>query len=727
MKGLKVFTTVLLFLVILVGCREESTVNSPESQDVSLVSYQNDNSGVVPNQYIVVLKKGANPSQVANAHGLKAYRTFNYALNGFAVTIPNENALEGLRKNPNVDYIEPDLRMHAFAQSVPTGVDRIEADNTSSTGSVDVDIAIIDTGIDPDHPDLNVYTGIHYWTLTTGPPNGRGPKVDNNYADDNGHGTHVAGTAAAIDNSTGVVGVAPGVRLWAVKVLDANGSGYLSDIINGIDYVTQHADEIEVANMSLGGTGQSSAFREAIQNSVASGVVYIVAAGNDSRDVFGADGVFNTSDDILPASYPEVAAISAFVDTDGQPGGNGPSSNYGNDDYFASFSNYSGSEASGNPVNSSGAAIDLILPGVDIYSTYPGGYATMSGTSMASPHAAGLAALYIAKNGRATSASGVYSIRQGLIDEGIGMFSTNGLVYDNDPDNNNENLGWAGQTGPQPPVASAGSDVTVSDGDNNGSEQVTLDGSASYDPDGGNLTYQWSIGGEVKATTVTYTDTYYVSGSPYTVTLQVTDDEGTTATDDVIVTVNVNQSPVADAGSDQNVTDSDGDGSESVTLDGSSSSDPDGSIVSYEWYEGSTLLGTGQTLSYTFDIGTHNITLVVTDNGGTSDSDEMIVTVSEASEELTITGISPNYGYVPSTFDVTISGTGFQSGIEILFEKGIGSAPIASNVTVVSSTTITATIQIVDGGPPKTRVWDVKLTNPDGGTDKLYGAFTVYY
>jgi len=105
----------------------------------------------------------------------------------------------------------------------------------------------------------------------------------------------------------------------------------------------------------------------------------------------------------------------------------------------------------------------------------------------------------------------------------------------------------------------------------------------------------------------------------------------------------------------------------------------------------------------------------------------MIVTVSEASEELTITGISPNYGYVPSTFDVTISGTGFQSGIEILFEKGIGSAPIASNVTVVSSTTITATIQIVDGGPPKTRVWDVKLTNPDGGTDKLYGAFTVYY
>lgn len=125
----------------------------------------------------------------------------------------------------------------------------------------------------------------------------------------------MAGTATALDNGWGVVGVAPGARLWAVKVLDASGSGYLSDVIAGIDWVTQNAGDIEVANMSLGWQGNSVSAREAIQNSVAYGVVYVVAAGNDSEDVYGSDGIFGTSDDFEPASYPEAATISAFTDS----------------------------------------------------------------------------------------------------------------------------------------------------------------------------------------------------------------------------------------------------------------------------------------------------------------------------------------------------------------------------------------------------------------------------
>lgn len=144
-----------------------------------------------------------------------------------------------------------------------------------------------------------------------------------------------------------------------------------------------------------------------------------MAAGNASQDIYGDDGTFETDDDVIPACYPEVATISAMADSDGQPGGSGSDTSYGSDDSFASFSNFSASVVSGNPVSSSGAAIDLLLPGVDIYSTYKdGGYETLSGTSMSSPHGAGLAGLYIASGGRDTDGDGdydsadVYNIRR---------------------------------------------------------------------------------------------------------------------------------------------------------------------------------------------------------------------------------------------------------------------------------------------------------------------------
>ena len=247
-----------------------------------------------------------------NAHGGRLRHIFEHTVRGFAGELPN-SILQTLRDNPLIKRIEPDLKMQALAQTLPTGVDRIDADQNLVANIdgidelLDVDIAILDSGIDADHPDLNVEGSVNFTSYG----------LDDNY----GHGTHVAGIAAALDNDIGVVGVAPGARLWSVKVLGDDGNGWLSDIIEGIDWVTANADTIEVANMSLGGLGVSTTYHEAIKASVNAGVVYFAAAGNSYRDILGYDFQFGTSDDTIPAVYPEVATISAIADTDGQGGG----------------------------------------------------------------------------------------------------------------------------------------------------------------------------------------------------------------------------------------------------------------------------------------------------------------------------------------------------------------------------------------------------------------------
>jgi subtilisin family serine protease len=210
--------------------------------------------------------------------------------------------------------------------------------------------------------------------------------------DQNGHGSHMAGTIGAKDNSVGVAGVAPGARIWAVKVLNAAGIGLNSDVICGIDYVTANAGQIDVANMSLGGGGSDDgncgntdgdAMHQAICDSVVAGVTYAVAAGNDHQNSSG----------FTPAAYDEVITVSALADFNGQPGGGAASTCTSDvDDTFADFSNF-------------GNDVDVIAPGVCINSTYMnGGYNTISGTSMASPHAAGAAALYKANNPSASPA-----------------------------------------------------------------------------------------------------------------------------------------------------------------------------------------------------------------------------------------------------------------------------------------------------------------------------------
>ena len=283
----------LLFLFLLCITLLESSYAFAQDKE----SPKKTKNGVVPGRYIVVLNDYIQDPEsvaqrIARFHRLELGHVYKRVLKGFSARIP-ENVLNTVKDDPDIAYVEPDRLVYAVSQTVPTGVDRIDAEFYGSP-LVDADIAIIDTGIDLDHSDLNVVNSINCANW--------GSSCSNGGDDGNGHGTHVAGIAAALDNDIGVVGVAPGARLWSVRVLNNNGTGYLSWIIKGIDWVTMHAHEIEVANTSLSWSGYSAAARTAIQNSVESGVVYFAAAGNDGKDIFGSDGNFGTGDDICPAS-----------------------------------------------------------------------------------------------------------------------------------------------------------------------------------------------------------------------------------------------------------------------------------------------------------------------------------------------------------------------------------------------------------------------------------------
>lgn len=339
-------------------------------------------------RYIVVLKDSvASPAAVARSQATKHQAELGFvyraAIKGYSATL-STSAVGDLRSDPLVAAVVEDRQVQIAAQTLPTGIDRIDGELSSTAsgdgaGSVDADIAVIDTGIDTKHPDLNVVGGVAC--------NG------NSYQDRNGHGTHVAGIAAAKDNSVGVVGVAPGARLWAVRVLNNSGKGSWSNLICGVDWVTANANTIEVANMSLGGSGSEPAgsgcstgdpLHDAICRSVGAGVTYTVAAGNSAAN----------AQHFVPAAYDEVITVSALADFDGQPGGGAaPTCRADTDDTLADSSNF-------------GSDIDLIAPGTCISSTYRGGrYATLSGTSMAGPHVAGAAALYRSGNPDASPAA----------------------------------------------------------------------------------------------------------------------------------------------------------------------------------------------------------------------------------------------------------------------------------------------------------------------------------
>ncbi|MFD7609499.1 S8 family serine peptidase [Streptomyces sp. NPDC059828] len=385
----KLIGAALLALALAAASPTSATATASTSADTSTTAAFTTatQSDQVPGRYIVTLKDAATQADAtatvhaavtqASSMGARVRHVYRHALHGYAASM-SASAAAAIAGDPLVQSVQPERRVRALAQTVPTGVDRVEAD-LSPTAAIDgkdtrvnVDVAVIDTGVDANHPDLNVYKA--------GAKNCWIPQLP--VLDMHGHGTHVAGIVGALDNNAGVVGVAPGARIWPVQVLNPLGMGTDADVICGIDYVTQHADQIDVVNMSLGGGGSddgqcgtvnNDAMHKAICASVAAGVTYVVAAANDHADAK------NTT----PAAYDEVITVSALADFDGKSGGLGKAScRTDRDDTFADFSNY-------------GADIDLIAPGVCIRSTFRnGGYAVLSGTSMAAPHVAGGAALY---------------------------------------------------------------------------------------------------------------------------------------------------------------------------------------------------------------------------------------------------------------------------------------------------------------------------------------------
>ena len=461
------------------ACGEIAPPTSPASPDMPALSQQASGGDAIPDQYIVMFRSG-----VADAPGLARIMvaaqggqlgfTYQHAIQGFSARL-NPTAAAAIARNPNVLLVEADQIVTASAtQSNATwGLDRIDQRGLplsttytyANTGS-GVRAYIIDTGILLSHDDFGGRAVKGFDAVTAG----------GSASDCNGHGTHVAGT---VGGSTW--GVAKGVTLVAVRVLDCQGSGATSGVIAGVDWVTANRVAPAVANMSLGG-GASSTLDAAVKNSIAAGVSYAVAAGNG--DFLGRQA---NACNYSPARVPEAITIGATDKTDKK----------------ASFSNY-------------GDCVDFFAPGVGITSAwYTSNTATntISGTSMAAPHVAGAAALFLQSNTGATA----QQVRDALYN-----MTTKGIVTTSSTANNHllytADIGGGGTPTNNPPVASfshtcSGLTCNFTDG--------------STDSDGTIASRSWNFGDGATSTATNLSHTY-AAGGTYTVTLTVTDNGGAT-------------------------------------------------------------------------------------------------------------------------------------------------------------------------------------------------------
>jgi len=359
MKVKLIIISIVLLLVMVFACG-----CIPFMEKLGLISPTNEEQlspekGGPPDGLVKVLigfkeKPGAAQQAMVKGVGGKIKYTYNI-VDAIAASIP-EKAIDALQKNPNVTHVELDSKVYALDAELDNswGVKHIGAgivhdDGNKGTG---IEVAIIDSGIDYTHLDLddNYVGGYDFVNDDTDP------------MDDDGHGTHVAGTVAAEDNGSGVVGVAPEAKLYALKVLEG-GSGYWSDIIAALEWCTRDDNNIQVTNNSYGSSGDpGDTVKAAFDNSASAGVLHVAAAGNSGNPPGIGDNVG------YPAAYNSVIAVAATDQSDER----------------ARWS-------------STGLAVELAAPGVSIYSTLPGNsYDAWSGTSMASPHVAGVAALVIA-------------------------------------------------------------------------------------------------------------------------------------------------------------------------------------------------------------------------------------------------------------------------------------------------------------------------------------------
>jgi hypothetical protein len=340
----------------------------------ALAQAQPSNAAGPPDRYVVVLKDGASdPGRAADAmarrYGLGVGFVYGHALEGFSAVIP-EGRLGAVRADERVERAEPDKTYHATTQTLPWGINKIDADASSTkagngSGAVsNVNAYVIDSGI-YSHPDLNVVKNVNL----TG---------DGKNTDCYGHGTHIAGIIAAKDNAKAVVGGAPGAPLTGVKVLGCDGSGTLSTILKGVDWVTVNAKKPAIANMSLSGPANQT-LDDAVKKSASGGVFYSIAAGND-----GAKACNYSPARAGAGTLNGIVTTAATDKYDREP----------------SWSNY-------------GSCVDIWAPGVGILSTQKGGgTAKMTGTSQAAAHLGGGGALYLSSHPKAGPSSVEGALKQ---------------------------------------------------------------------------------------------------------------------------------------------------------------------------------------------------------------------------------------------------------------------------------------------------------------------------
>ena len=415
--------------------------------------------------YVVVLRDRVEAHGVSREHAerfrARVSQVYNRVLNGYAARLP-DGEVERLRADPRVAFVAPDGPVYAAGfvpmsgDQVPHAVRRTGAATLSSSRQAStVNVAVLDSGIDLGHPDLNARDGTN--CVNPGAP----------AADDIGHGTHVAGTIAARNNGTGVVGVAPGTPVYAVKVLDSAGKGSKTSVVCGIEWAVANSGRfnIKVLNLSLTdpftpndddcGRSNNDFFHLAVCGATAAGLTVVAAAGNVSS------GLGSTA----PANYPEVLTATSMADNDGRPGGSGGATCKGTaDDSFAPTSNFA--------TTMSQAGHIIAAPGECVHSTARGGgYETKSGTSMASAHVAGSVALCIGDGGvpgRCAGKTPAQIIQQLRADAAAHSPPGSGYGFAGDPNRPKASqyfgyLVWDGQA-PAPPAAVVAGATFLGDG-----------------------------------------------------------------------------------------------------------------------------------------------------------------------------------------------------------------------------------------------------------------------